>query len=36
VRHVFGLPGQETLALGLAIEDSERITNVVVRHSQYL
>ena len=34
VRHVFGLPGEETLALGLALEDSEQIQSIVVRHEQ--
>lgn len=34
VRHVFGIPGEETLALGLALEDSERIQSVTVRHEQ--
>ncbi|HEY8648826.1 MAG TPA: acetolactate synthase large subunit [Candidatus Limnocylindria bacterium] len=34
VRHVFGLPGEETLALGLALEDSQQIQSVVVRHEQ--
>ena len=34
VRHVFALPGEETLALGLALEDSAAIRQVVVRHEQ--
>ena len=34
VRHVFALPGEETLALGLALEDSPTIAQVVVRHEQ--
>ena len=34
VRVVFGLPGEETLALGLALEDSDSIRSVVVRHEQ--
>ncbi len=34
VRHVFALPGEETLALGLALEDSAEIQQVVVRHEQ--
>ena len=34
VRHVFALPGEETLALGLALEDSARINQVIVRHEQ--
>src|SRR3979409_1442268 len=34
VRHVFALPGEETLALGLALEDSRQITQVIVRHEQ--
>ena len=34
VRHVFALPGEETLALGLALEDSAQITQVIVRHEQ--
>ena len=34
VRHVFGIPGEETLALGLALEDSEQIQSIVVRHEQ--
>jgi len=34
VRHVFALPGEETLALGLALEDSEKIDQVIVRHEQ--
>ncbi|HEY8757006.1 MAG TPA: thiamine pyrophosphate-binding protein, partial [Candidatus Limnocylindria bacterium] len=34
VRHVFAIPGEETLALGLALEDSAKITQVIVRHEQ--
>ncbi len=34
VRHVFGLPGEETLALNAALEDSERIEFVTTRHEQ--
>jgi acetolactate synthase-1/2/3 large subunit len=34
VRHVFALPGEETLALGLALEDSPKISQVIVRHEQ--
>jgi acetolactate synthase-1/2/3 large subunit len=34
VRHVFALPGEETLALGLALEDSAKIEQVIVRHEQ--
>ena len=34
VRHVFALPGEETLALGLALEDSKKIDQVIVRHEQ--
>lgn len=34
VRHAFGIPGEETLALGLALEDSTQIQSVVVRHEQ--
>jgi acetolactate synthase I/II/III large subunit len=34
VHHVFALPGEETLALGLALEDSPQITQVIVRHEQ--
>ncbi len=34
VRHVFALPGEETLALGLALEDSSKIQQVIVRHEQ--
>src|SRR5258708_5909925 len=34
VRHVFALPGEETLSLGLALEDSAKITQVIVRHEQ--
>ena len=34
VRHVFALPGEETLALGLALEDSTKIDQVIVRHEQ--
>ena len=34
MRHVFGIPGEETLALGLALEDSPLIQSVVVRHEQ--
>ena len=34
VRHVFALPGEETLALGLALQDSKQITQVIVRHEQ--
>jgi acetolactate synthase-1/2/3 large subunit len=31
---VFALPGEETLALGLALEDSTKIDQVIVRHEQ--
>ncbi len=34
VRHVFALPGEETLALGLALEDSTKIEQIIVRHEQ--
>lgn len=34
VRHVFALPGEETLALGLALEDSAKIDQIIVRHEQ--
>lgn len=34
VRHAFALPGEETLALGLALEDSPKIQQVIVRHEQ--
>ncbi|MGH2500662.1 MAG: thiamine pyrophosphate-binding protein, partial [Candidatus Limnocylindria bacterium] len=34
VRHVFTLPGEETLALGAALADSERIAVVTCRHEQ--
>ncbi|MEP7003718.1 MAG: acetolactate synthase large subunit [Chloroflexota bacterium] len=31
---MFALPGEETLALGLALEDSTKIQQVIVRHEQ--
>lgn len=34
VRFVFGIPGEETLALNAALDESERIRFVVVRHEQ--
>jgi acetolactate synthase-1/2/3 large subunit len=34
VRYVFGIPGEETLALNAALEDSEKIQFVLVRHEQ--
>ncbi len=34
VRYVFGIPGEETLAINAALADSERIEFVVVRHEQ--
>ena len=34
VRHVFGIPGEETLALNAALSESERITFVLTRHEQ--
>ncbi len=34
VRYVFGIPGEETLALNAALDDSERIQFVLTRHEQ--
>jgi len=34
VRHVFGIPGEETLALNAALADSEKIRFVLTRHEQ--
>jgi acetolactate synthase-1/2/3 large subunit len=34
VRHVFGIPGEETLDLNAALEDSEKIQFVLTRHEQ--
>ncbi len=34
VRHVFGVPGEETLAVNAALEDSARIEFIVTRHEQ--
>ena len=34
VSHVFGLPGEETLAVNAALEDSQTITFVLTRHEQ--
>jgi len=34
VRHVFGIPGEETLALNEALEDSGQIQFVITRHEQ--
>src|SRR5712691_9790934 len=34
VRHVFGIPGEETLALNAALEESEKIQFVLTRHEQ--
>jgi acetolactate synthase-1/2/3 large subunit len=34
VRHVFGIPGEETLALNAALADSDKVEFVVVRHEQ--
>src|SRR5207245_3487920 len=34
VRHVFGIPGEETLALNAALEDSSKIRFVLTRHEQ--
>src|SRR5213596_3101061 len=34
VRHVFGIPGEETLALNAALADSDKIKFVVTRHEQ--
>jgi acetolactate synthase I/II/III large subunit len=34
VRYVFGIPGEETLDLGAALEDSEKIQFVLTRHEQ--
>jgi acetolactate synthase-1/2/3 large subunit len=34
VRYVFGMPGEETLALNAALDASERITFVLTRHEQ--
>jgi acetolactate synthase-1/2/3 large subunit len=34
VRYVFGIPGEETLDLNAALEDSDKITFVLTRHEQ--
>jgi len=34
VRHVFGIPGEETLALNAALAESDKITFVLTRHEQ--
>src|SRR5438105_14407545 len=34
VRHVFGIPGEETLALNAALDDSDKITFILTRHEQ--
>src|SRR2546428_13618961 len=34
VRHVFGIPGEETLALSAALDDSSKIRFVLTRHEQ--
>src|SRR5438445_7224875 len=34
VRHVFGIPGEETLALNAALADSDKIKFVLTRHEQ--
>jgi len=34
VRHVFGIPGEETLALNAALEESEKIQFILTRHEQ--
>ena len=34
VRHVFGIPGEETLALNAALSESEKIRFVLTRHEQ--
>jgi acetolactate synthase I/II/III large subunit len=34
VRHVFGIPGEETLALNAALAESEKIQFVLTRHEQ--
>jgi acetolactate synthase-1/2/3 large subunit len=34
VRHVFGIPGEETLAVNAALADSEKIEFVLTRHEQ--
>src|SRR5438034_11830195 len=34
VRHVFGIPGEETLALNAALAASDKITFVLTRHEQ--
>jgi acetolactate synthase-1/2/3 large subunit len=34
VRHVFGIPGEETLALNAALAESEKIRFVLTRHEQ--
>src|SRR5437867_130559 len=34
VKHVFGIPGEETLALNAALEESEKIKFVLTRHEQ--
>src|SRR5438445_13769077 len=34
VRHVFGIPGEETLALNAALDDSDKISFILTRHEQ--
>ena len=34
VSHVFGIPGEETLALNAALSESDKITFVLTRHEQ--
>jgi acetolactate synthase I/II/III large subunit len=34
VRHVFGIPGEETLALNAALADSDKIRFILTRHEQ--
>src|SRR5438309_10671708 len=34
VRHVFGIPGEETLALNAALADSDKIKFILTRHEQ--
>src|SRR5438093_13505563 len=34
VRHVFGIPREETLALNAALDDSDKISFILTRHEQ--
>src|SRR5438270_13098168 len=34
VKHVFGIPGEETLALNAALAESDKISFILTRHEQ--